>query len=91
MTYAKCVSVCSTQGLGLLTSSGVLSYSTAFLGPKNDGGPESNFGSALSELYSEDLQVPDADAQVYRVSNQVLGLVCHDRSKGRILSQYRRT
>ncbi len=45
----------------------------------------SHFRSASVEPLSQQTEVQDAHTQTGRVSNQVQGLVCHDRSKGRIL------
>ncbi len=45
----------------------------------------SHFRSASVEPLSQQTEVQDADTQAGRVSNQVRGLVCHDRSKRRIL------
>ncbi len=45
----------------------------------------SHFRSASVEPLSQQTEVQDADTQTGRVSDQVRGLVCHDRSKRRIL------
>ncbi len=45
----------------------------------------SHFRSASVEPLSQQTEVQDADTQAGRVSNQVRGLVCHDRSKRRIV------
>ncbi len=45
----------------------------------------SDHRSASTEPLSQSAEVQDAHAEVSRVTNQVRGLVCHDRSKRRIL------
>ncbi len=49
---------------------------------KEGWGVASDFKSASAELLSHATEVQDADTQTGRVSDQVWGLVCHDRSKG---------
>ncbi len=53
--------------------------------PKEGWGVASDFRSASAEPLSHATEVQDADTQTGRVSDQVQGLVCHDRSKGHIL------
>ncbi len=60
-------------------------YSRYFIVPKKDGGVASDFISASAEPLSHATEVQDADTQTGRVSDQVRGLVCHDRSKRCIL------
>ncbi|KAL0148119.1 hypothetical protein M9458_056589 [Cirrhinus mrigala] len=50
-------------------------------------GPASHFRFASSEPLSQETEVQDAHHQASRVSDQVRGLVCHDRSKRRIFSR----
>ncbi|KAI2658972.1 ORF V: Enzymatic polyprotein [Labeo rohita] len=47
-------------------------------------GPASHFRSPPPEPLSHAAEVQDADCKTGRVTNQVRGLVCHDRSKGRV-------
>lgn len=42
--------------------------------------------SACLKSHCREAQVQDAHSQADRVTNQIRGLVCHDRSKGRLLS-----
>ncbi len=46
-------------------------------------GVASNFGSAALESFSQEIQVQDAHYSYHRESDQIRGLVCHDRSEGR--------
>ena len=48
-------------------------------------GVASNFRSAPAKSNSREAQVQNAYTQTDRVTNQIRGLVCHDRSKGRLL------
>ncbi len=56
-------------------------YSRYFIVLKKDGGVVSDFRSASAEPLSHATEVQDAHAQTGCVSDQVQGLVCHDRSK----------
>lgn len=44
------------------------------------------FGFALSELYSEGIQVHNVNVHTDRISNPVRRMVCHDRSKEHLFS-----
>ncbi len=52
---------------------------------KEGWGVASNFRSATLESFSQEIQVQDAHYSYHHESDQIRGLVCHDRSKGRIL------
>ncbi len=58
-------------------------YSRYFIVPKKDGGLRPILDLHQFEPLSQQTEVQDA--QTGRVSDQVRGLVCHDRSKRRIL------
>ncbi len=58
-------------------------YSRYFIVPKKDGGLRPILDLRQFEPLSQHTEVQDA--QTGRVSDQVQGLVCHDRSKRRIL------
>ncbi len=59
-------------------------YSRYFVVPKKDGGATSNFRSAATEPLSQPPEVQNAYCKTGRVSNQIRGLVRHDRSKRRL-------
>ncbi len=59
-------------------------YSQYFIVPKKDGGVVSHFRSSSSErLYAA--QVQNVNFETIRATDQIRGLVCHDRSQGCIL------
>ncbi len=60
-------------------------YSRYFIVPKEGWRVASNHRSASTEPLSQSAEVQDAHAEASCVTNQVQGLVCHDRSKRRIL------
>ncbi len=59
-------------------------YSRYFTVPKKDGGVASDFRTAAIELLRHASEVQNAHCQTGRVSDQVRGLVCHDRSIRRL-------
>ncbi len=61
-------------------------YSRYFLVPKKDGGVASNFRSSRVEPLPQNIQVQNVDNQDNCVSDPIGGLVCDNRSQGRILS-----
>ncbi len=56
-------------------------YSRYFVVPKKNGGATSNFRSAATEPLSQAPEVQNAYCKTGRVSDQIRGLVRHDRSK----------
>ncbi len=62
-------------------------YSWYFIVPKKDGGVASHFRSLSSERLRHAAQVQNVNFETNRVTDQIRGLVCHDRSQRRILPQ----
>ncbi len=61
-------------------------YSRYFIVSKKDWRVASHFRASSSEGFRHAAQVQNFDFETNRVTDQIRGLVCHDRSQGRILS-----
>ncbi len=63
-----------------------MTYTMSCVHSSQEGqGVVANFSSAALESFFQEIQVQDAHDSYHRDSEQIRGLVCHDRSKGRIL------
>ncbi len=60
-------------------------YSRYFIVPKKNGGVASHFRSSRSERLRQAAQVKNVNFETNRATDQIRGLVCHDRSQGRKL------
>ncbi len=60
-------------------------YSQYFIVPKKDGGVASHFRSSSSERLRHATQVQNVNFETNRATDPIRGLVCHNRSQGRIL------
>ncbi len=68
-----------------LTPTGKLGLQPVFHSSKEGWGVASHFRSSSSERLCHAAQVKDVNFETNCATDQIRGLVCHDRSQGRIL------